>query len=86
VALFLDATPEQAFKVVDELRIHFSEMEFRPASNVPFSVTFSAGLATYPEFPSAKQLSDAADAALYQAKGAGRNCIIVAAPENKSQT
>jgi len=86
VALFLDATPEQAFKVVDELRIHFSEMEFRSASNKPFAVTFSAGLATYPEFSSAKQLSDAADAALYQAKAAGRNCIIIATPETKEET
>jgi diguanylate cyclase (GGDEF)-like protein len=81
-ALFLDATAEQAYKVVDELRMHFSQMEFFPTPQKQLTVTFSAGIATYPEFTSAKQLSDAADAALYLAKEAGRNQVIVAAANN----
>jgi diguanylate cyclase (GGDEF)-like protein len=81
VALMLDATPEQAHKIMDELRIHFSEMEFRPVPDRLLYVTFSCGIATYPQFPTAKQLSDAADAAMYQAKAAGRNRIVIAQPE-----
>jgi diguanylate cyclase (GGDEF)-like protein len=81
VCLFLDAGPDEAYKVVNELRQHFSEIEFRPDFDDVLSVTFSAGIATFPEFSSAKELSDAADAAMYQAKASGRNKIVVASPE-----
>lgn len=84
VVLFLDVTSKQAYKVMNELRIHFSEMEFFPTPEKRLSVTFSVGLATFPEFQTAKQLSDAADAALYQAKAAGRNQIIIASPTKNS--
>jgi diguanylate cyclase (GGDEF)-like protein len=82
VALFLDAGHEEAYKVLDELRIHFSEIEFTPVPDKILSVTFSGGIATFPEFPTAKELSDAADAAMYQAKAFGRNQIVIAKPEN----
>jgi diguanylate cyclase (GGDEF)-like protein len=78
VALLLDATPEEASKIMDELRIHFSQMEFFPTPNNKVSVTFSAGVASFPELPTSKQLSDAADKALYEAKAAGRNRIVMA--------
>lgn len=81
VALFLDADPEQAFRVIDELRIHFMEMEFQPAPDKILQVTFSAGIAAFPAFSTAKELSDAADEAMYLAKKTGRNRIVIAAPE-----
>lgn len=81
VALFLDAGAEEAFKVINELRVHFSEIEFHPVPGETLSVTFSGGIAAYPEFQTAKELSDAADAAMYQAKKAGRNQIVVAKAE-----
>ena len=82
VALFLDADSEQAFRVTDELRMHFQEMEFRPASDKVLSVTFSAGISAFPAFATAKELSDAADEAMYQAKRTGRNRVVIATPEH----
>jgi diguanylate cyclase (GGDEF)-like protein len=50
------------------------------ASSAP-SVTISAGVACYPEHGgSSDRLIAAADAALYRAKDAGKNCVKVAAP------
>ena len=81
VALFLDASIEQVYKVVDELRVHFSEMEFRPMPDKFLSVTVSAGIASFPDFTTAKELSDAADEAMYLAKKTGRNRVLIASPE-----
>jgi len=82
VALFLDADPDQAYRVVDELRLHFKEMEFRPTADKVLSVTFSAGISAFPAFTTAKELSDAADEAMYQAKRAGRDRVVIATPEH----
>jgi diguanylate cyclase (GGDEF)-like protein len=81
VALFLDADPEQAYRVINEMRAYFQEMEFRPVPEQALSVTFSAGIASFPAFSTAKALSDAAEEALYMAKRAGRNQIIIASPD-----
>tara|TARA_Y100001934_G_C12290069_1_gene744355 strand:+ start:213 stop:1553 length:1341 start_codon:yes stop_codon:yes gene_type:complete len=68
---------EDAVRIVDEVRQSFSEMEFQ-AGQQSFSVTFSAGISLYPAYQSVKDLSDAADRALYEAKHAGRNRVVVA--------
>lgn len=78
VALLLDAEAEQAYRIMDEIRQHFSEMEFYPNKSSSLSVTFSCGIATFPEFSNEKLVSDAADQALYAAKGKGRNQIVIA--------
>ena len=46
----------------------------------PFTVTFSCGVATYPQFRDALALTQAADEALYAAKQQGRNRVVCAAP------
>jgi diguanylate cyclase (GGDEF)-like protein len=80
VIILLDADPLQGFRVMDEIRQHFSQVEFHPGNKGVLSVTFSCGIASFPEFPNAKQLVEAADQALYAAKAAGRNQIILAKP------
>lgn len=78
VALLQDVDTKQAFSVMDEIRSHFAEVEHHPIQKGSIYVTFSCGIAPFPEFSTAKNLSDAADQALYAAKAAGRNQIVIA--------
>ena len=78
VALLLDCDAEQAQMIMDDIRKHFSEIEFTPKKAQKLSVTFSCGISTFPEFSSAQDLSDASDQALYVAKANGRNRVIIA--------
>lgn len=78
VALLIDCDAEQSFKIMDEIRLHFSEIEFYPDDTRPLYLTFSSGISTFPTFQSAEDLSDSADQALYSAKAGGRNRIILA--------
>ena len=65
------------FSVMDEIRNHFAEIEHHAVRNGRIYVTFSCGIASYPKFQHAKILSDAADNAMYHAKAAGRNQVII---------
>ena len=78
VALMLDVDADQALRIMDEIRLHFSEVEHFATKTGSLHVTFSCGIATYPEYTDPKMLSDAADQALYAAKAAGRNRIVIA--------
>jgi diguanylate cyclase (GGDEF)-like protein len=80
VALLLDCSAEEAQKVMDEIRVHFSEIEFFPNQVRSLSLTFSCGISTYPNFLSAESLNDSADQALYIAKAGNRNKVVVALP------
>ncbi len=75
VALLIDCDEEQALKIMEEIRIHFSEIKFYSESVKPVYLTFSCGIATYPKYKTAEALSDSADQALYLAKAGGRNQI-----------
>ncbi|KAB8331485.1 response regulator [Scytonema tolypothrichoides VB-61278] len=60
--------------------------EFLSPECTKFRITFSAGVAQYPEDGiDLQSLYQVADAALYQAKAAGRNCVLPAASAPKSE-
>lgn len=80
VALLPDCDAEQARRIMDKIRVHFSEIEFYPSESSTLSYTFSCGISTFPEYQEPKNLSDAADQALYAAKANGRNQIMIARP------
>ncbi|MBW4494919.1 MAG: response regulator [Oscillatoria princeps RMCB-10] len=62
-----------------ELLDSFSQHEFTGCNGKTFRATFSAGVAEYKrEGSDLQMLYRSADAALYQAKAAGRNCVLPA--------
>lgn len=78
VALLTDCDETQATRILDEIRIHFSEIEFNPERDASVFLTFSCGVSSFPQFLTAEALSDAADQALYKAKKSGRNKVVTA--------
>jgi diguanylate cyclase (GGDEF)-like protein len=76
--LMRETEPEPAGKVaVERLRCEIAELH--PSPSVPeLRVSFSAGVALHhPEDPVERTIA-LADQALYAAKAAGRNCVVVA--------
>lgn len=68
--------PSDARTVLNEIRQRFSEL-MHPAGESEFRVTFSAGLASW-NGQSAQLICEQADEALYEAKHAGRNRVMMA--------
>ncbi len=66
-----------AKEVMDKLREATREMEHK-ADQGTFNVTFSCGIATFPPYATVLDMTEAADAALYKAKHAGRNQVMIA--------
>ena len=69
-----------AMEVAERLRALVESRTFR-AAGAERRLTISCGVSAFP-YPSAhpENLVPAADAALYEAKGAGRNCVVAARP------
>jgi diguanylate cyclase (GGDEF)-like protein len=74
--VLVDADRTMAMKILDKIRNDFSQLHHQ-AEGKEFQVTFSCGIADASQFPDAAKLGDAADKALYKAKHAGRNRVML---------
>jgi diguanylate cyclase (GGDEF)-like protein len=79
-----DLTGEEAVRLVDRLRADFAAIEHRSRDGTAFRVTLSAGVAVLEEGESLSSWVNAADRALYSAKEAGRDRIVVAPARQRS--
>ena len=78
MVLLSETSAERARKRLKILRTEFSAIRhFGPTE--AFSVTFSTGIACFPGHTGATELAASADQALYEAKRAGRNRVMLAA-------
>jgi diguanylate cyclase (GGDEF)-like protein len=69
---------EGAEQVAERIRVSLEERSVEVAPGVSVRVTASFGVATYPDEPDEDTLVAAADRALYDAKEAGKNLVVVA--------
>ena len=76
MVLLPETSGRASMERLDTLRREFSAIRHCGSKNV-FSITFSVGIACFPEIHGAVNLAAAADRALYDAKGAGRNCVVM---------
>jgi two-component system cell cycle response regulator len=87
VIIMPNTAAEAAYMVAERVRSRIADMPFAiPGREQPLSVTISIGVATTSDpAEQATAFLGRADALLYEAKGAGRNCTrsdeIVAAPQ-----
>ena len=67
---------DDARKVIDSIRGSFARIEQKVNDDI-FHVTFSCGIAAYPDYSEAAAVNEAADKALYLAKEQGRDRVVV---------
>ncbi|MDP1592914.1 MAG: diguanylate cyclase [Gallionella sp.] len=79
--ILVDTDGQTAMKVMDTIRHDFSLLRHL-AGETEFSVSFSCGIADISDYVDVSRMADAADRALYQAKHAGRNRIVLADGES----
>jgi len=73
-----DLTAHDAARLMERLRAEFAAIDHRSREGAGFRVTFSAGLASLEDGEGVSAWVQAADRALYAAKEAGRNRVVVA--------
>ena len=76
VVIFPNTPIKIAAKLCEKLRLDFEKI-LHFSKNNHFKVTFSCGIASYPNYSNAQLLLDKADKALYISKAKGRNQITV---------
>lgn len=76
VVLFPETQPADARSVVDQMREHVGNLPFHFRGE-PVTVSFSAGLAGFVAGDTEESVFDRADRALYQAKDAGRDQVMI---------
>jgi diguanylate cyclase (GGDEF)-like protein len=81
--ILINTSLSNAKKIMDEIRENFSQIK-QQSDKEEFFVTFSCGIAGFPDFADPARLNDAADKALYQAKETGRNRVLIARPAKQS--
>jgi diguanylate cyclase (GGDEF)-like protein len=77
--LLPDTDVEGAERVAERLRRGLESQVILSPEGQPLRVTVSLGVAGYPEAGGRVELVDAADEALYRAKRAGKNRVVIAA-------
>jgi diguanylate cyclase (GGDEF)-like protein len=69
--------PAGAARLAERVRTTLAERTILTAEGLPLHVTASFGVAGHPPLASAEELIASADAALYDAKRRGRNCVSI---------
>ena len=82
--ILTDTDGETAVKVLDAIRLDFAQVR-QQLSDTGVSITFSCGIASFPDYLDATHLNDAADQALYKAKRRGRNRTVLAIPSDSKE-
>ncbi len=72
-----DTDAPTAAKILDEFRVTFGQIRHQ-ADTAQFSITLSAGVASFPPYGDPVRLNAVADKALYAAKHRGRNQVVIA--------
>lgn len=83
--IFPDTSGPDAVRVLDGIRKDLAQIR-QHGEKTEFSVTFSCGVASYPDFAVPEAINNAADKALYRAKHDGRNRVVLAASHNPNKT
>jgi len=83
-AILQDCSAQDALKLIDAIRDTFQQLIHRSGEQ-EFHTSFSAGIALFPDYAAAEELNRAADEALYQAKSAGRNRVVLNRPSDQEE-
>ncbi|RZS31043.1 GGDEF domain-containing protein [Corticibacter populi] len=75
----------QARTIAEALRQHISATPLPAGANQAITITVSIGVAAYDGHPDYMRMISRADAAMYAAKSAGRNRVVMAATESVSR-
>ena len=83
--VLVDTPKLVAAKVAERLRERVAEHRFTASGEPKMQLSISVGVATFPDdAQSAEELIRTADSALYAAKHAGRNCVVLASATRSS--